>query len=88
MDPARDGAVMQLQQLPGMSRRMAMAVLAREDVTESFLKTIPADVTQLQIIAPVRTVRTTCARTSWMLVCATRAVSSCYIVGGPASQRC
>ncbi len=36
--------------------RMAMAVLAREDVTESFLKTIPTDVAQLQLIAPVRTV--------------------------------
>ena len=33
-----------------------MSVLAREDVTESFLKTIPPNATQLQLIAPVRIV--------------------------------
>ena len=39
-----------------------MAVLAREDVTESFLKTVPSDVMQLQLIAPVHSVsRSLCA---------------------------
>ena len=45
-----------------------MAVLAREDVTESFLKTIPSNVTQLQLIAPVHTVSSS-DLTTW--VCAT-----------------
>jgi len=31
-----------------------MSALAREDVTESFLKSVPAGIKQLEIIGPVR----------------------------------
>ena len=62
-----------------------MAVLAREDVTESFLKTIPTDVAQLQLIAPVWTVST-----SLCSPCCVSLPAKLYEsdAGGPTGQCC
>lgn len=62
-----------------------MAVLAHEDVTESFLKTIPTDVMQLQLIAPVRTI-SRCMLSSCCVPLSANLYNS--DAGGPTSQCC